>query len=413
MKETMKYDIPELAAGIHDRVLTWQRTIHADPEIGFDTVRTAALVAGELRSAGVAVREGVGRTGVVGDIEVPGAAQCMALRADMDALPMDEENDVPHRSRNPGAAHMCGHDAHTAMLLGAAHVLAGRKEQLSCSVRFIFQPNEEALPGGAPAMIQEKCLEGIDCIFGLHIWPFLDTGCVGILPGPAMAQPDIWRITLTGKGGHAATPHETRDPVIAAAHLVSALQTVVARNVDPLDAAVLSVTQIHAGSADNIIPEQAEVRGTIRSFRKEVGETVRTRLREVARSVADTFGMEAEVKVTQGYPVVVNDATACAYAEKALENTVPTTRDVQPSLGGEDFSYYLEKTPGAFLFLGNRDVEKGIEHFCHHPRFQVDENALKIGVQTWLALVLRLFPEAISPDDVSGCSRSRGIPPED
>ena len=384
----MNPDIDGLASGIRDRVLAWQRAIHADPELGFDTVRTAALVARELRAAGLDVREGVGRTGVTADLEVPGAGRRLALRADMDALPMDEESDLPHRSKNPGAAHMCGHDAHTAMLLGAARVLAGMKDAVPCSLRFLFQPSEEAMPGGAPAMIEDGCLDGVDRVFGIHIWPLLDTGQVGLVVGPAMARPDIWGITLTGKGGHAATPHKTRDPVIAAAHLVTALQTVVSRNLNPLDAAVLSVTQVHAGSADNVIPKQAVVRGTIRSFRREAGAIVRGRLREVTQRMAEVFAMEAEVEIVDGYPVLVNDADTADLVKRALAGRVPLTHDVQPSLGGEDFAYYLEKVPGAFLFLGNRNLDKGIEHFCHHPRFRVDEDALDIGVKVWLSLAL-------------------------
>ncbi len=382
----MNLDLNGLASGIRDRVLAWQRAIHADPEIGFDTVRTAALVARELRAAGLDVREGVGRTGVTADLEVPGAARRLALRADMDALPMDEESDLPHRSKNPGAAHMCGHDAHTAMLLGAARVLAGMKDVVPCSLRFLFQPSEEAMPGGAPAMIEDGCLDGVDRIFGIHVWPLIDTGQVGLVVGPTMARPDIWGVTLTGKGGHAATPHKTRDPVIAAAQLVTALQTVVSRNVDPLDAAVLSVTQVHAGSADNVIPKQAVVRGTIRSFRREVGDVVRGRLREVTQRMAYAFAMEAEVEIVDGYPVLVNDAETCDIVKGALAGRVPVTHDVQPSLGGEDFAYYLDKIPGAFLFLGNRNPDKGIEHLCHHPRFRVDEDALDIGVKVWLCL---------------------------
>jgi amidohydrolase len=384
----MKHETEALAAGIHEQVIAWQRALHADPEIGFDTVRTAALAAGVLREAGLAVREGVGRTGVVADLEVPGARQCLAFRADMDALPMDEENDLPHRSRNPGAAHMCGHDAHTAMLLGAARVLAGQRDALRCSLRFVFQPNEESLPGGAPGMIEDGCLEGVDRIYGMHVWPLLATGSIGIRSGPAMARPDTWQIGVLGKGGHAAAPHETLDPVVAAAHLVTALQTIVSRNVDPLDAVVVSVTRILAGSADNVIPARAELGGTIRSFREECGDLARRRLEEIAARVTAAFGADATVEITRGYPVLVNDPAACAAAAAALAPAIDVTDEVQPSLGGEDFAYYLEKVPGAFLFLGNRNEARGLTHFCHHPRFQVDEEALRVGVHAWLRLAL-------------------------
>lgn len=388
MTQTTDHDIPRLAADVSESVIGWQRTIHAEPEIGFDTFKTAALAAGVLRDAGIDVREQIGRTGVVGDIDVPAAERRIAFRADMDALPMDEETDLPHKSTIPGAAHMCGHDAHTSMLLGAATVLSKLRDSLPCSLRFIFQPNEESLPGGAPGMIEDGCLEGVDRIFGMHVWPTLDTGNVGILEGPTMAQPDTWRIEITGVGGHAATPHEVKDPVVAAAHIVTALQTVVARNVDPLDSAVMSVTQIHTGSADNVIPEKAEILGTIRTFKEEVGVMARRRLREIAEGIAHTLGVEATVEVTLGYPVLVNDGDACDAAEQRISPLLPIDRNMPPTLGGEDFAYYLQHVPGAFLMLGNRDLEKGIQYFCHHPKFQVDDAAMPLGVQVWLALAL-------------------------
>ena len=384
----MAHDYSQLAAGVRQRVLDWQQTIHADPEVGFDTVRTATLVANALRDAKMTVRERIGRTGVVGDIDVPGATRRVAFRADMDALPMDEENDLPHKSRNPGAAHMCGHDAHTSMLLGAAQVLSEIRDALPCSMRFIFQPNEEAWPGGAPAMIADGCLEGVDRIFGMHVWPLIDTGSIGIREGAAMAQPDTFQVVLRGKGGHAAAPQENHDPVVAAAHIVTALQSIVARNVNPIDSGVVSVTQVHAGSADNVIPERVVLGGTIRSFRQEVGDVVRRRFTEVVEGVARSFEIEADVKVIQGYPVLVNDAEACAEAERSIGPVVPVRTDVQASLGGEDFAYYLEKVSGAFVFLGNRDLARGIQYFCHHPRFQVDDEAMAIGVKAWLALAL-------------------------
>jgi amidohydrolase len=382
-------EIGRLADDILDRVVEWQRAIHADPEIGFETHRTAALVAGVLEKAGLRVRTGIGRTGVVADLDVPAGGRRLALRADMDALPMEEETDLPHRSRNPGAAHMCGHDAHTAMMLGAAVALAEHRDSLAGPVRFIFQPNEEALPGGAPSMIADGCMEEVDRIYAVHIWSLLDTGQVGVITGPVMAQPDTWRITLTGKGGHAAVPSETRDPVVAAAHLVTALQTIVSRNVDPLDAAVLSVTQFHAGTADNIIPAVAKLAGTIRSFRAGAGDIVRERLQTLARSTAEAFAVDAHVEINLGYPVLINDATASDAAAEALDVPgIEVVLDAAPCLGGEDFAYYLQKAPGAFLFVGNRNETRGIVHFCHHPRFVVDDAAMRVGVEALLRLGL-------------------------
>lgn len=389
----MTATIERLSDSVIDEVIALQRAIHADPEIGFDTVRTAARAAAELRQVGLAVREGVGRTGVVADLEVPGARRMIAFRADMDALPMEEEADLPHRSRNPGAAHLCGHDAHTAMLVGAARALSTIRDELPCSVRFIFQPNEESLPGGAPAMIEDGCLEGVDRIFGMHVWPLIDTGSVGIVEGPAMARPDTFTIEVTGVGGHAAAPHVCVDPIVASAAIVTALQSIVSRNVDPLDSAVVSTTMFHAGTANNVIPGRAHLEGTVRTFREEVAEAIRIRIPEIACSVAEAHGSRADVNLTVGYPVLVNDAAACDEAEAGIGATVPVTRDVSPCLGGEDFAYYLHEVPGAFVFLGNRDESKGIVHFCHHPRFQVDDAAMPLGVRSWISLARNAAPD--------------------
>ncbi|MFN0060698.1 MAG: M20 family metallopeptidase [Planctomycetota bacterium] len=383
----MSREISELAARVREQVIAWQRDIHAHPEIGFDTVRTAALAAAQLRKVGLKVREGVGRTGVVADLDVPGARRRIAFRADMDALPMDEENELSYRSTIPGRAHMCGHDAHTAMLLGAATALASSGAKLPTSVRFIFQPNEEALPGGAPAMIADGCLDGVDRIFGMHVWPIIDTGAVGIVEGPALAQPDTFRIVLDGTGGHAAAPHACADIVLAAAQIVTALQSIVARNVDPMESAVVSVTTLRFGTADNILPAHGEMRGTIRSFKSPVGELARTRLCEIATGVASALGVKATVEVALGYPVTNNDPESCRIAARALAGSIPQT-PATPVLGGEDFAYYQQKIPGAFLFLGTRNTAKGLIYFCHHPRFQVDDPALEVGVRTWLHIAL-------------------------
>jgi amidohydrolase len=381
-------DVQKLTDSVMEQVITLQRNIHAHPEIGFDTVRTAGLIADQLREAGIETREQIGKTGVVGDIVVPGSTRCIAFRADMDALPMDEDSQLPHRSTIPGAAHMCGHDAHSAMLVGAARALSGIRDRLPCSVRFIFQPNEEALPGGAPAMIADGCLEGVDRIFGMHVWPLFDTGKIGIIDGPTMAQPDTFRILVKGVGGHAAAPHACADPVLCGSQIINSAQHIVSRNIDPIRSSVLTFTQFHGGSADNVIPETIELRGTIRSFEKEVGETARRRLAEVAEAVATAHQCSAQVEITEGYPVTFNDPEACEEVRRSVSAEVPLSDEGEPCLGGEDFAYYGEKIPAAFMFLGNRDAQKGIVYFCHHPRFQVDDEAMPVGVRSWIALAL-------------------------
>ncbi|HIC22944.1 MAG TPA: amidohydrolase [Planctomycetes bacterium] len=388
MATIKEVDVQELAGGVMEQVITLQRDIHSHPEIGFDTVRTAGLIAEQLKAAGIDTREQIGKTGVVGDIEVPGATRCVAFRADMDALPMDEETDLPHRSTIPGAAHMCGHDAHSSMLVGAACALAGIRDRLGCSIRFIFQPNEEALPGGAPAMIADGCLEGVDRIFGMHVWPAFNTGKIGIVEGPTMAQPDTFRIVIAGRGGHAATPHVCNDPILCGSQIISSAQHIVSRNIDPIQSCVVTFTQFHGGTADNVIPEKVELRGTIRSFDKQVGDVARQRLTEVAEGVAKAHGCSADVQITEGYPVTFNDPDACQEARRSISVEVPLSDQGTPVLGGEDFAYYGQKVSAAFLFLGNRDESQGIVHFCHHPRFQVDDAAMPIGVRSWIALAL-------------------------
>lgn len=381
-------DVEKLKDQVIGEVIALQRDIHQHPEIGFDTVRTAGLVAEQLRAAGIETREQIGKTGVVGDIDVPGATRRIAFRADMDALPMDEEADLPHKSKIPGAAHMCGHDAHTAMLVGAARALASIRDHLPCSVRFIFQPNEEALPGGAPAMIADGCLEGVDRIFGMHVWPAFDTGKVAVVEGPTMAQPDTFTMEITGVGGHAAAPDACRDPIVAASQIISVSQQIVSRNTDPLKSCVVSFTQFHGGSADNVIPEKVQLTGTIRTFEKEIGNMARRRLKEIAESVAQAHECTARVEIAEGYPVTYNHPEACREVERSVSMEVPMTDEGTPCMGGEDFAYYGEKVSAAFMFLGNRDEENGIVHFCHHPRFQVDDPAMSIGVRTWIALAL-------------------------
>lgn len=368
-----------------------RRDLHMHPEIGFDLPRTAGIVAAEMQSLGLNVRSGVGKSGVVADLEVSGATERVALRADMDALEIEEQNDVPYRSTVPGRGHMCGHDAHTAMLIGAARLLCERRGELTRNVRFIFQPNEENLPGGAPAMIADGALGDVDRIYGLHVWPYHDAGTIGICDGPALGQPDMFTITLTGIGGHAAFPHDVVDPIVAGAHLVTQLQTIVSRTVDPRQAAVLSVTQFHAGTADNIIPERALLNGTVRTFDAAVQRTIRDRLEAIVAGVAATHGVQADLTYSEGYPVTVNHPEGVRRARAGAEALCGTERlhyPDTPALGGEDFAYFLRERPGCFLFLGVRNTAEGKVHMLHDPRFDIDEATLPLGMalHAWLGM---------------------------
>ncbi len=385
-----KQDIFQKCRHHFEDIVAIRRDLHQHPETGFDVQRTADIVADELKRLGIATKIGVGQTGVVGDIHVPGATRRIALRADMDALPMQEQGNPAYKSTVSGKAHACGHDSHTAMLLGAARVLSELKDQLRAHVRFIFQPNEEMLPGGAPGMIADGVLDGVDEIYGQHVWPLYKAGGYGICPGPTMAQPDIFEIIITGKGGHAAYPNLAVDPIMIGAQVVNALQTIVSRSVSAIDTAVVSVTQFHAGTTHNVIPEQVKLMGTVRSFTPEVQQLARQRLEDILKGVTSAHGATYELKYDEGFPVTINHPDA---TEKAIKTAVSLVGEVDvvqadPSMGGEDFSYFSQQIPGCFVFLGIRNEDKGIVHNLHDPRFDIDEEAMIYGMALHVGLAL-------------------------
>lgn len=374
-----------------DDIVAIRRDIHKHPEIGFEVQRTAGIAAAELEKLGIAVKTGVGKTGVVGDINVPGASRRIALRADMDALPMREIGSPPYKSMLDGKAHTCGHDAHTAMLIGAARIITDFKDELKANVRFIFQPNEENLPGGAPSMIAGGALEGVDEIFGLHVWPLLETGKFSICRGPALGQPDVFEIEIAGVGGHAALPHKTVDPIVIASQFVSAIQSIVSRNVNPLDAAVVSITEFHAGTTHNVIPRAARLTGTVRTFKKDVQRMIRNKLKNILAALTAANEAEYTFNYIEGYPVTFNHDISIEKALEAAQSIAGSEKVVfpaEPILGGEDFAFYTEKIPGCFVFLGIRNEEKDIVYMCHDPRFDVDEDALINGMALHAALAL-------------------------
>lgn len=368
------------AASLSEQITAWRRHLHANPELSGHERETAAFVAQRLRELGFQPRERVGGGhGLTAELAA-GSGPAVALRADMDALPIVEETGLPFASRNAGVMHACGHDAHTAMLLGAATLLAKRKAQLRRPVRLIFQPAEEVFPGGAAPMIAAGALENVSSIFGLHISSQLPTGVLGTRPGPFMAGLNDLDITVVGKGGHAAMPEQCVDPIVVASQIVLALQTVVARSLSMTELAVVSVTRIEAGTADNIIPERVSMRGTIRTYDEAVRARVCTRVREIAVNVAAAHHATVEANLPPGYPVLINDAKitreACSAAE-AIGFTSDKVHTLDPQGGGEDFAYYCQKVPGAFAFLGARVESSAYPH--HHPKFNIDEAALPLG----------------------------------
>ncbi len=361
-----------------------RRDLHAHPELGYQEHRTAALVAERLKQMGCEVRTGVGRTGVVGTLAGhAGAGRTVLLRADMDALPIQEAGETPYRSTAPGVMHACGHDGHVAIALAAARRLAASRREWRGTVRFAFQPAEEG-GNGAEAMIADGVLEAprVDAVFGLHLMNTLPVGTIAATPGPIMGAVDLFTIRITGKGGHAAMPHQTVDPVVAAAHVVTALQSLVSRATDPFDQLVVSVTRIRAGEAFNVIPEEAVLMGTVRSMGGRPYAEAPERLRAVATGVAGALGCGATVDYVRQTPATINDEAMTALVARAAAALVGAERVLagQRMLGGEDFAFFLQKVPGCFAWVGSANPARGYDAPHHSPRFDIDEDALPIGV---------------------------------
>ncbi len=367
------------------QLVTWRRDFHRHPELAFEERRTSGVVRRFLEERGIEVRACGGATGLRGVLKGARGGPVVALRADMDALPVAEENDHGFRSEASGVMHACGHDGHVAILMGAAHVLSAHREVLKGDVVFLFQPAEEKIPGGAPGMIEDGALDGVSRVFGLHLWQPLPSGVVGIRPGPMMAEADEFDVVVHGKGGHASQPNLTVDPVLVASHLVVAAQTIVSRSTDPVAAAVVSVTTIHGGRVHNIIADTVTLSGTVRTFDSEVQRTVKARLAEICEHVGRTFGATVEFKYVDGYPPVVNDAAMVEVVAgiAALEVGAERVKTIPPLMGGEDFAYYLQHVPGAFFMLGIGD-NRPYPH--HSARFDIDERVLPEGVRLMTAL---------------------------
>jgi amidohydrolase len=375
-------------ADLHGEITAWRRDIHAYPELLFDVHRTAASVAEKLKAFGCdEVVTGLGRTGVVGVIRggKGGGSHVIGLRADMDALPLTEANDLSYKSTVPGKMHACGHDGHTAMLLGAARYLTETRNFAGTAV-VIFQPAEEG-GGGGREMVKEGMMErfGIEEVYGMHNYPGLPVGEFAIRPGPMMAAADRIYIDIEGRGGHAAKPHQSIDSVLVGAQIINQLQSIVARNVDPLEAAVVSICQFNAGSTDNIIPQTARLSGTARSLTPEVQDLVEARLREVVEGTARLYGAKVKLVYKRNYPVTKNHAQQTAFATAVASQVVGSERvdaAVPPVMVAEDFSFMLNARPGAFIFVGN-----GNSAGLHHPSYNFNDEAIPIGTSYWVKLV--------------------------
>ena len=384
---------PDELKDVAEQVVLDRRWLHQHPELGFEEHETAEYVSRRLEALGIEHRTGVAGTGIVGLIRGGRPGKTVCLRADMDALPILEENDVPYRSWNEGVMHACGHDGHVAILLNAARVLAERRDRLAGDVLLIFQPSEERPPGGGLDMIAAGALDDPkpDVLFNLHLNTRTPAGTMSAVAGPATAATDTFTIEISGTGGHAAWPHLAVDSVLVAAQTVTALHTVVSRNVGPLDAAVVTIGMLQAGTAANVIPATAVLRGTVRTFDLAIRERIERRIRELATGVAQSMGAEASVTYEHGYPPTINDVTATRFVTELARETLGEENVLnEPSvMAGDDLAHFLARVPGCHFSLGGRNEARGLTWGNHHPRFDFDEAALPIGVDLYVRLTER------------------------
>ncbi len=371
-----------------------RRDFHSHPELGFQEIRTAGIVARELQQLGLEVTTGIGKTGVVALLEGDRPGPVLMMRFDMDALPIVEETGAEYASQNPGVMHACGHDGHTAIGLTVARLLHTRASELAGTVKFVFQPAEEGL-GGAESMIADGALQNPAPKYslGMHLWNEKPYGWFGLANGPVMAASEIFEVRVTGKGGHGALPHQTVDPVLACAHITTALQSITARNVSPLQAAVISVTSLHAGEAFNVIPPYAVMKGTIRTFEPEVRRLVLKRFQEVVEGVAAALGCTVEIHLQMLTPAVSNDAQVTEIVRQAAAKVLPAVHQdlANRTMGSEDMAYFMQAVPGCFFFVGSANAEKGLDAAHHHPRFDFDERALVHGAALMAAAAVEIL----------------------
>jgi len=372
---------------IEKNIIGWRRDFHQYPELGFDEHRTSKIIGEALKEMGLAPQMNVGKTGVTADLTF-GEGPTIALRADMDALPMQETSGLDFSSKHDGVMHACGHDGHMAMLLGAAKVLTQNGDSFNGTVRFIFQPAEEGA-GGARYMIEDGCLDGVDEIYGIHVWNYQPVGEVGITDGPVLAAADMFEINIKGIGGHGAAPQGTVDAVVVSSHLVQALQTIVSRNTNPLESTVVTIGTINGGHNFNIIADEVTLSGTARAYTEENRNLIKTRMAEIIDGVAKTFGAEISFDYEDGYPPTINHTDPVNKVLKAAERVVGEKAGMPYlSMGGEDFSYYLQKIPGCFFFVGSAPNDQKLFETPHHcSHFTMDERALLVGPSIYLNLV--------------------------
>jgi amidohydrolase len=387
MGDFLKERIDEMAGWL----VEIRRKIHMHPELGFEEFATSQLIASCLEKFGFRVKRGIAKTGVVGLLEGGKPGKTIAIRADMDALPLDEMNTVPYASRSKGKMHACGHDAHVAILLGVANFFSSARDRLKGNIKWLFQPAEEGGKGGGKLMVEEGVLESpkVDAIFAAHVCPFLSVGKIGIFEREAMASSDRFTIKIIGKGAHAATPQLSKDPILASGHVITQIHSIVSRSIDPLDSGVVSIGKLSGGTTFNIIPDAVELLGTIRSLKPEVREELKLRIEQVIEGIARSFCVECQFIFEYRYPVLTNDPVMSKLAASACSKGIGNSNIelLKPSMAGEDFAFYLEKVPGSLFKIGCRNEKKGIIHPYHSSTFDLDEQVLPLGVEMFIRII--------------------------
>ena len=378
-----------------DEVISIRRKIHMHPELGFQEFKTSSLVENYLRELEIEVKTNVAKTGVVGILRGKGDSRTILLRADMDALPIEELNEVQYKSRSPGIMHACGHDGHVAMLLVAAKVLSCHRNELKGNVKFVFQPSEEKSPGGAIKMIEEGVLENphVDYAFGIHLGNMFERGTIALREGIFMAEADSFKIIIDGIGGHGAYPHTSVDPIVIASNVVLSLQTLVSREINPINPVVVTVGKINSGDVFNVIPEKAELLGTVRTLDKDIAEDMPVRIERIVKNIAEAYRGSAKLEYDFGYPPLVNHAEESKFVKKIAELIIGRDKIIEApiSMGGEDMAYFLEKVPGAFFWLGSMNKEKGFDKLFHSQYFDFDESVLPIGVEFHVRIAMEIL----------------------
>ena len=384
----MSINIKSEVQSIKKSIIDNRRDFHMHPELGFKEIRTSKIIAEKLSSYGLDVRTGVGKTGVVAILDGSGAGKTIALRADMDALPIQETGDLTFKSINDGVMHACGHDGHISMLLGAAKILTTMKDKINGTVKFIFQPAEEG-GDGARYMIEDGVLDGVDEIYGAHLWNYQEYGTIGVKSGPIMAAADLFEIIVEGKGGHGATPHGTVDAIIVSSQIIQTLQTIVSRNTNPLESTVVTIGKINGGYNFNIIADKVSLEGTSRAYTEENRQLIKTRMKEILNGIGNTFNAKITLNYEDGYPPVINNNDCTKKLLDAATKVVGGGAGTPYlSMGGEDFSYFANEIPGCFFFIGSLPKDRkplSTPHHCSH--FDIDEEALLVGTNTFVQLI--------------------------